>query len=437
MVNLLVKRWLLGLSAVLAAGLLVPSGREGALAQRSSVAALHHDAIVVDGHQHMINRVYWEGLDPWTAQTTGLWDYARAKQGGVDVVIEQLRLEDPYTNYNYTVKQASRLVETFYRVLEANRDKMELALSAADARRIVGSGRLAVILGFEGGFDMEGDLDVLRLFYRLGVRLMQISSHNTTNAFADAARRERQWGGLNDHGRAVIREMNRLGILIDIAHASDETQLQVIEASAAPVVGSHFGLRHFSNNPRTLSDEALKALGAKGGLVGILSSSNYLSQKYEDWRRGRRGPRPSGAQAGREQQLFQSPTQDYGQYITALDAQVRDQQRGRFLRPWRELNRERIDAGAPVATVEDWTNHVDYAVKLIGEDSVGIGLDFAAAGGEYLRDFDATSYPRLTEALVARGYSPARVRKILGENWLRLWDRATVVTAEPPDALNR
>ena len=434
MVNLLVKRWLLGLSAVLAAALLVPSGREGALAQRSSVAALHHDAIVVDGHQHMINRVYWEGFDPWTAQTTGLWDYARAKQGGVDVVIEQLRLETPYTSYNYAVKHYARLIETSYRVLEANRDKMELALSAADVRRIVGSGRLAVILGFEGGFDMEGDLDVLRLFYRLGVRLMQISSHNTTNAFADAVRGERQWGGLNDHGRAVIREMNRLGILIDIAHASDETQLQVIEASAAPVVASHFGLRHFSNNPRTLSDEALKALGAKGGLVGILSSSIYLSQKYEDWRRGRRGRRPSRAQAGREEQLFQSPTQDYGQYITALDARVRDQQRGRFLRPWRELNRESIAAGAPVATVEDWTNHVDYAVKLIGEDSVGIGLDFAEAGGSHLRDFDATSYPRLTEALVARGYSPARVRKILGENWLRLWDRATVVTAEPADA---
>ena len=294
--NLSVKRWLRGLSVVLAAALLVPSGREGALAQRSSAAALLNDAIVVDGHEHTINRVYWEDIDPWKAQTTGIWDYARAKQGGVDVVIEHLRLETPYTSYNYAVKHYARLIETFYRVLEANRDKMELALSAADVRRIVDSGRLAVILGFEGGFDMEGDLDVLRLFYRLGVRVMQISSHNTTNAFADAGRGERQWGGLNDHGRAVVREMNRLGILIDIAHASDETQLQVIEASAAPVVGSHFGLRRFSKNPRTLSDEALKALAAKGGVVGIHSSGSYMSQAYNEQRRkslprpGARGP---------------------------------------------------------------------------------------------------------------------------------------------------
>ena len=357
--------------------------------------------------------MYWEGIDPWKAQPAGIWDYARAKQGGVDVVIEQLRLEDQYTNYNYTVKQACRLVETFYRILEANRDKMELALSAADVRRIVGSGKMAVILGFEGGFDMEGDLDVLRLFYRLGVRLVQFVNHNTTNAYADAGAGEQKWGGITDHGRAVIREMNRLGMLISIAHASDQTQLQVIEASAAPVVASHFGLRHFSDNPRTLSDEALKALAAKGGLVGIHSTGIYLSQKYMDWTRSR--PRP---QAGRGEQLVQSPTQDYGKYIAALDARTREEERRKFSRPWRELQQENIDAGAPLPTVEDWTNQVDYAVKLVGEDSVGIGLDLNGPSLGDLRDFDATSYPRLTEALVARGYSPAKVRKILGENWL-------------------
>jgi membrane dipeptidase len=434
MASMSVNRWLLGLSAVLAAGLLVPAGRQGVLAQRSSAAVLHSNAIVVDGHEHTMNRVYWEGIDPWKVQTTGVWDYARAKQGGLDVVIEQLRLEDQYNSHNYAVKQACRLIETFHRVLEANRDKMELALSSADVRRIVRSGKLAVILGIEGGFDMEGDLDVLRLFYRLGVRLVQFVNHNTTNAYADAANGEQKWGGITDYGRTVIREMNRLGILISIAHASDRAQLQIIEASAAPVAASHFGLRHFSDNPRTLPDDALEALAAKGGLVGIHSSGIYLTQKYLDWTRSR--PRPRGAQApargarllDQGEQLVQSPTQDYGKYIAALDARTRESERRVFLtRPWRELQQESIDAGVPHPTVEDWTNQIDYAVKLVGEDHVGIGLDMnGAGGGGELRDFDATSYPRLTEALVARGYSAARVRKILGENWLRLLDRARV-----------
>ena len=204
MANGSVKRWLLSVSVVLASGFLVPAGWQVVFSQRSSSAALHNDAIVFDGHEHTMNRVYWEGIDPWKVQTTGIWDYARAKQGGLDVVIEQLRLEDQYTNYNYAVKQACRLIETFYRVLEANRDKMELALSTADVRRIVGSGKMAVILGIEGGFDMEGDLDVLRLFYRLGVRLVQFVNHNTTNAYADAAAGEQKWGGITDHGREVI-----------------------------------------------------------------------------------------------------------------------------------------------------------------------------------------------------------------------------------------
>ena len=431
MANRSVKRWLLGFSAVLAAGLLVPAGRPVALAQPSSAAALHREAIVVDGHVHITNRVYWEGIDPWQVQPTGLWDYARAKQGGLDVVVAQVYLEDPYNNYNYAVKQAVRLIETFYRVLEANPDKMELALSTADVRRIVGSDKMAVILALEGGFDMEGDLDVLRLFYRLGVRLVQFTNHNTTNAFVDAGLDEQNWGGITAHGRTVIREMNRLGIVIDISHASDAAQLQIIEASAAPVVASHHGLRRFSDHPRTLSDEVLKALAAKGGLVGIHALAAFLSQQHRDWSRDRQAQQ--GAAGPALAPLLRSPAEDYGQHIAALDTRMRDNWRRNFRRPWQERQRELVDAGAPLLPTveEDWINHVDHAVGLVGEDSVGIGLDMTGGGGRHLRDFDATSYPGLTEALVERGYNPARVRKILGENWLRLFDRARAVATEP------
>ena len=421
-----VKRWLLVLGVVLGAGFLVTGCQ---ILDSQSIDELHNEAIVVDGHVHITNRVFWEGIDPWQVQETGLWDYARAKQGGLDVVVEQVYLEDPFNNYNYAVKQAVRLVETFHRVLEANPERMELALSAADVRRIVGSGKTAVILALEGGFDMEGDLDVLRLFYRLGVRLVQFTNHNTTNAFVDAGLGDQAWGGITDHGHAVVREMNRLGIMIDISHASDAAQLEIIEASAAPVVASHHGLRHFSDRPRTLSDAVLKAMAAKGGLVGIHSSASQLSQEFLDWA----GAQSSAPPVDWLQDLVRPPSGDYGKYIEALDAEMREnwtRERGSrggtgFGVRWRERQQKTVDAGGPLPTEEDWAAHVEHGVNLVGEDYIGIGMDMMS-GGSNIRDFDATSYPRLTEALVGRGYGPSRVRKILGENWLRVLDAAKV-----------
>ena len=428
---------LMGALAVVIAVVLLVSGREAGSAQPASAAALHEEAIVVDGHVHITNRVYWTGFDPWEAQETGLWDYARAKEGGLDVVVAQVYLEDLFNNYNYVVKQAVRLIETFYRVLEANPDKMELALTSADVRRIVGSGKMAVILALEGGFDMEGDLDVLRLFHRLGVRLVQFSNHNTTSAFADAGLDETQWGGITEHGRTVVREMNRLGIVIDVSHSSDAAQLQTIEASAAPVVASHHGLRDFSSDAsRNLSDEVLTAMAAKGGLIGLHSNSDYLSKTYyREWSRGSpsRMNAPGMNQYGNRIQpppVLREPLRDYGAYIAGLDAGKREQWTNSNSQPWRERQQTIIDTGAPLATVEDWVDHVDYVTELVGEDHVGIGLDMLS-GGSAIRGFDATSYPRFTESMVARGYSPEKVRKVLGENWLRLFDNAKVTTGTP------
>ena len=213
------------------------------LAQSIDAAKLHKDAIVIDGHVHIITPVFHQGYDPWKEQPTGLFDYVRAKKGGLDVVVHTVYIEDPYNNYNYSVKQALRLVSTFYNVLDANSDKMELALTSADVRRIVAKGKMAAILALEGGFDPEGDLQVLRMFYRLGVRMIQPVSHNTSNTLMDAGLGLTKWGGLTEQGRKAVAEMNRLGILIDVSHATDEAQLAIIAASRAPVVGSHHGIQ--------------------------------------------------------------------------------------------------------------------------------------------------------------------------------------------------
>ena len=392
----------------------------------STNSRLHDELIVVDGHVHMTNSVFHQGVDPWKPQSIGTFDYARARQGGLDVAIEHLYIEDAYNRYNYTVKQACRLIETFYRVLEANKDKMDVAFTSQDVRRIVAQGKIAVVLALEGGFDMEGDLDVLRMFHRLGVRMVQFTNHNTTNALVDSSVLEK-WNGISRHGRAVIREMNRLGIVIDISHASEKAKGAIVEASQAPVVTSHNGLQHFSSCPGNITDETLHALATKGGLIGLHTAGWILSQESFDWgfRRPRTAPAPAWAERFRVE--LSRPAIDYGDYIAQVDSLMADQwatQYG-FGQPWRERQQEAIEAGAPLPTVEDWTNQVDYVVRLTGPDHVGLGLDLMA-GGHWLRDFDATSYPRLTEALLAKGYSVAVIRKILGENWLRLLDAAKV-----------
>ena len=368
--------------------------------------------MLIDGHVHITNRVYWEGIDPWTRQAIGDWDYARARQGGVNVVIENIA-HYGYNTYNTTVKHVGRLIETFHRVLEANRQEMELALTASDARRIVAGGKMAIILGIESGFDQEGDLDILRLWFRLGVRLIQFSSQ-LTNSYADSSLRgERKWSGINERGRRLIAEMNRLGILIDITHATEAAQQQIIEASKAPVVASHVGLQAICSNPTNMPDSILRALAAKGGLVGIHSGAGVISQRYYDWQRSHPLNRPDVPRA--EAQLTRSPNRDYGEYITALDAEMGALWRQLYGRRWPESREAELLVPSP----DDWAAHVEHAVTVAGSGSVGIGLDLTN-GRSTLKNFDAGGYPRLVEALERRKIPP----QVLGENWLRVLSAA-------------
>jgi membrane dipeptidase len=385
-----------------------------------AAAKLHKDSIVIDGHVHVISRVFHEHIDPWKAQKTGLIDFARAEQGGVKVIIHALYIEDPYNRYNYTIKQACRLLEIFHQVMEANSDKMELALTSADVRRIVAKGKMAHVIGLEGGFDMDGDMEVLRFFHRVGVRMLQFVHHRTTSSFADSYGDEVQrWNGINERGRKLVREMNRLGILIDIAHATIPTQEQVIETSEAPVVASHVGAKHFSNHPQNLSDELIEAVAKKGGLIGVHGHGSFLSQKYWDWRRLEH---ETGSWRTRSMEMERGPV-DSAEYIDELDKLLHkewtDGPTTFYGTPWKKT----YPLGAPVPTMDDYIATVDYLIHLVGDDHVAIGLDLMF-GTYWLKDFDATCYPKITEALVAKGYSTTTIKKILGENWLRVLDAA-------------
>lgn len=404
-----------------ALGAMVPNvlGTSAALAQGGP-------PLLMDGHVHIINRVYWEGIDAWQEQPGIGWDYARARKAGINCVIDNIGTYGAW-NYNYSPKQALRLLETAHRFAAKHSDKMAIATSVADARAIVASGRVAVFLGCESGIDHEGDLEVLGAMHRLGLRTVQFATQTGYNAFADSALSMLQGGqqpehfkGINERGRALVAEMNRLGILIDITHGTDAVQMQLIEASRAPVVASHDTLRGVYGIG--ISDEMLKALAAKGGLVGIHGSGHLISPRYRKWM----SEKPENAQhAGRS--VFrmvgfvpsaQRPPGDHGEYAARFDEEFR--QRWREMTDWKELP----EAANALPTADEWAVQVDYVIKTVGADHVAIGLDMI--GGRSGAPRDASGYGELVVAL-NKITTPENVRKITGENWLRVLEKARAV----------
>jgi membrane dipeptidase len=229
--------------------------------------------IVMDGHVHIVNRIYWEGIDPWQPTKQG-WDYARARAAGVNCIIDNIGAYG-YWNYNYTPKQALRLIDTMLQFADSHADKMAIALSPSDARRIVGSGRMAVFIGCESGFDHEGDPNVLDAMYRLGLRSVQFATQSGFNAFSDSALAPAQGGqdpehykGINDRGRKLVSQMNQLGILIDVAHGTETVQKELIEASRAPVVAISSGLLVIRTQILT-EPRAARQTEAARGLSGV------------------------------------------------------------------------------------------------------------------------------------------------------------------------
>jgi membrane dipeptidase len=372
-------------------------------------------AIIVDGHTHITNRVYWEAIDPWEPQPFG-FDFARAFDAGVNVVIENVAPYG-YGNFNRTPKQTLRLIETFHRLIERQSDKMALALTGEDVRRVVSSGRLAVVLGIESGFDHEGDLDVLRALYRLVLRVVQFATQTCFNAIADCEiGGPPTWNGVSPQGRALIEEMNTLGILIDLTHATPLAQAQAITASEAPVVISHTTVASVSG--AGVSDELLASLAAKGGMIGVIGASAAVSASYRAWLQAN----PTTAQEALAPVMSMIAFEadhtpaalDHGEFGVWMDEQLRARHLAAF-RPWVEL----AGSEAVVPTSTDWAAHVEHVVQTVGADHVGIGLDLV--GGRSCVPADASGYPQLVTALRAV-LDPEAVNKVAGMNWMRIFD---------------
>ena len=275
---------------------------------------------------------------------------------------------------------------------------MALSTSSKEVRTARAENKIAVLLGIEGGHAIDNDLAVLREFHARGVRYMTLT-HNAATEWADSSNDAPRHNGLTDFGKQVIREMNRLGMLVDVSHVSDSTFYDVLETSRAPVIASHSCCRALCDAPRNLDDAMIKALAARGGVIHITFHDAFLSQEYANANR---------ALASEIASHEQAVTQKFGE------------NEARKLMEGQRLSDESIRAGKlPQVSWEKIVDHIDHAVGIAGADHVGVGSDFDGAfmpaGME-----DASKFPLITEGLLQRGYGEADIRKILGENTLRV-----------------
>ena len=368
---------------------------------------LHQDAFVFDAHVHVVDRQFYHGGDMGQRVNDGQFDLIRAKEGGLDAMFFSLFVTEQYYPARLETKQVLRLIDTAYDQLAKNKDKIDLAFNASDIERITRAGKIAAFMDLEGGFDLDGDLSVLRTLYRLGLRSFQLPAHNWANNFADSCCAAPKWHGLNDRGRAVVREANRLGMVINVSHGSDKTISQAIDVSSDPVLATHHGLRSFNDIPRTMSDDLLRKLAAKGGVIGFQIGNEFHNVKVFNWRTDHAGkPFWDTTDIGRK---------EAGMTLEELDKLAAPQ-----------FPMVGIDAPEDIKfTPYEWLGVVDRAIELVGEDHVMLGSDFD--GGPTLpRGMrDIRDLPMLTDAMLKRGWSERRIRKFLGGNLLRVVRQVT------------
>ena len=373
-------------------------------------ARLHREAIVVDLHIDTPQRMLDFGVDLARRDTKGHVDLPRMREGGLDAAFFAIYVDMDRYPGDAATRRALRLIDSVYAQVERDPDQFMLAVSAADIRTAHRQGKVAVLMGMEGGTPIADDLGLLRDFYRLGVRYMTLT-HGLGNNWVDSSTDPPRHNGLTEFGKDVVREMNRLGMLVDISHVSDKAFYDALEVSRAPLIASHSSARVLTNVPRNMTDDMIRALAAKGGVVHVNYYAEFLDQNY----------------ANARARLLADP--EMQARSRALREQFRDDDR---TQPGFEAQMQLFQeyaARLPQVSWERIVDHIDHMVKLVGAGHVGLGSDFD--GANMPEGMDDVSYvPRITEALLDRGYSEADIRKILGENTLRVMEEAERVAQD-------
>jgi membrane dipeptidase len=380
-----------------------PAGRDERLWQRA--LKLHRSAVVVDGHNDILSFMLDENYDLGTP-SAGKYhtDLARMKEGGLTAEFFSVYVDRTYAERGGAARRALDLIDVTYRAAERHPNDLVMAYSTDDIRRAKRQKRIAALMGVEGGHAIEDSLFALRDFYRLGVRYMTLT-HNNTNNWADACCDAPRHNGLSEFGKEVVREMNRIGMLVDVSHVSDKTMADVFDTSTAPVIASHSSARALADRPRNIPDDLLRRFRANGGVVMINFYPVFIDQKAVE------------ASAARDARL--KPERD------RLREQFKDDPR----RLQEELSRLTAANPLPPTPLSVLIDHFDHVAKVAGIDHVGIGSDFD--GVPYLPTGmeDVSKLPAITYELLRRGYSERDVRKVLGENFMRAFAQAERVAS--------
>jgi len=374
---------------------------------------LHRDSIVVDTHEDVPERLglQWDDIGN---RGKGHVDIPKLREGGVTAPFFAAYVPASHVKTGDSGRKALELVDLVHRMVETHSADLVFADSPEGIRAAKKAGRIAVLTGIEGGHAIEDSLGALSSFARLGVRYMTLT-HTNTNGWADSSGNFFAWDfdpkkpavhhGLTPFGREVVLEMNRLGMLVDISHVSDETVGDVLATSKAPVFASHSSCRALSAIPRNLTDDQIRAIGAKGGVVMVNVSSTFLDQKVVD-------------EYVRQKAVLAPRFAEIAARL-AGDPEKRDKEIAALL--------EKVPRGHA-----DWklaVDHIERVLKLAGPGGAGLGTDFDGIPDPPAGLEDVSKLPKITEELLRRGHSEAEVRGVLGENFLKFWERAREVAA--------
>jgi membrane dipeptidase len=354
----------------------------------AEVMKVHRSALLIDTHNDVTSATV-EGLEFGKERTQGHTDLVRMKKGGMGAQFFAVYVAASYNNGNRSANRTLEMIDTVrHDIVERYPNDI------LNARK---QGKMAALMGIEGGHAIEDSLRLLRQFYNLGIRYMTLT-HSNTNSWADSSGDKEKHNGLTAFGKDVVREMNRLGMMVDISHVSDKTFYDALEVSKAPPFASHSSCRALANIPRNMTDEMIQALAKKGGVVQINFGCDFLSQRYAD------ESKPVRAQQAKMMAEVREKYKDDPKAARTEMRRIFASERGK-VKP---------------ATIDDVVAHIDHVRKVAGVDYVGLGSDFDGVGCVPEGLSDVSMWPNLTRKLLEKGYSADDIRKIYGANLLRV-----------------
>lgn len=373
---------------------------------------IHSSSLVIDSHADTTQRLLDDNFDMANppAGDQGNLDFAKAKAGNLGAEFFSIWVEPKEFEGQYAHRTLA-LIDSVYQQAAKHSDKMMMAFSPADIERAERQHKLAALLGIEGGHSIENDLHLLRDYYRLGVRYMTLTWSNT-NEWADSSgdiddASVQHHNGLTEFGKDVVYEMNRLGMMVDVSHVSDKTFYDTLLASRAPVIASHSSSRALVNHPRNMTDDMLREIGRRGGVVMVNYYSAFVD---ESWRRAYE------AQAKERSTAIDTVAQQY----KGADPVTRYRATDKVAKQWA--------AKIPRPPFEAIIDHIDHVAKVAGVDHTGLGSDFDGTPSMPEGLDSAGDLPKITEGLLKRGYNAAQIRKILGANLMRVFKEVEEVS---------